>query len=254
MTVAGGVRSAGRGDEVRYVDRREIFAGHWLFQGLAPDAIAALVARTRLQRARRGKTIFRKGSEGTAMMAVLQGSVKICVASAKGREAVLNIIGAGQVFGEIALLDGGPRTADAVAQTDCDLLVLERRDLLPVLRANPDMALRIMAVLCRRLRRTSEQVEDAFFLDLPQRLAKTLLRLAAESAQEGGAPADDDAAIAITQRQLGEITGASRESVNKQMKAWEAAGLIRLAKAHVEVVDPAALRRVASSDGDNGKI
>src|SRR6185312_16158822 len=104
-----------RGEQIRYVDRREIFAQHAFFRGLASAAIDELVARSRIERCRRGKTIFRRASPGTAMMAVLRGSVKICTVSRGGKEAVLNVIAPGQVFGEIAVLDGGPRTADAVA-------------------------------------------------------------------------------------------------------------------------------------------
>src|ERR1051325_4465702 len=130
----------GAGDEVRYVDRRELFAQHAFFRGRAGRAVDELVARSRSERCRRGKTIFRRASPGTAMMAVLRGSVKICTVSRAGEEAVVHVIAPGQVFGEIAVLDGGPRTADAVALTDSDILVLDRRDFMPVVRSNPDLA------------------------------------------------------------------------------------------------------------------
>src|SRR5262249_26345289 len=155
----------------------------------------------RVERFRKGATIFHKGDPGSGLMAVLAGEVKISVPSAEGKEAVLNVIPAGSVFGEIALLDGRPRTADAVATEDCDVLVLDRREFVPLLRANPDLALRLMELLCGRLRRTSEQVEDVMFLDLEGRLAKALLRLAGEQGR-GGAPATQ---VRITQRELGQM-------------------------------------------------
>lgn len=234
---------AGAGDQIRYVDRREIFAQHAFFRGLAPQAIDELVARSRIERCRRGKTIFRRGSPGTAMMAVLRGGVKICTVSRSGKEAVLNVIGPGQVFGEIAVLDGGPRTADAVALAESDILVLDRRDFLPVVRAHPDLAQRLLQVLCARLRRTSEQLEDAFFLDMPARLAKVLL--AAHAAGPGGM-----AQTQLTQRELGEMIGTARESVNKLLHAWQREGIVRILRGAIEIRRTEELQRLAQQEDE----
>jgi len=224
---------------VRYIDRRDIFAEHAFFRGLAPRALDELVARSRIERCRRGKTIFRRGTPGTAMMAVLRGGVKICTVSAGGKEAVLNVIGPGQVFGEIAVLDGGPRTADAVALAESDILVLDRRDFMPVVRANPELAQRLLEVLCGRLRKTSEQLEDAFFLDIAGRLAKTLLRPSAGASGAGSAQA------VLTQREIGEMIGTSRETINKQLHAWQRQGIVRVKKGEIEVRRPDMLRELA---------
>jgi CRP/FNR family cyclic AMP-dependent transcriptional regulator len=236
-----------RTDGVGFLDRREIFAEHAFFRGLAPRALDELVMRSRIERCRRGKTIFRRGAPGTAMMAVLKGSVKICTVSLGGKEAVLNVIGPGQVFGEIAVLDGGPRTADAVAMVETDLLVLDRRDLLPVVRGHPDLAQRLLEVLCGRLRRTSEQLEDAFFLDIAGRLAKTLLRPGANATARGGglviAP--------LTQRELGEMIGTSRETINKQLHAWQRQGIVRVKKGEIELRRPDVLRELARQADDD---
>jgi CRP-like cAMP-binding protein len=226
-------------DEIRFVDRRDVFAEHAFFRGLAPRALDELVARSRIERCRRGKTIFRRGAPGSAMMAVLRGGVKICTVSPGGKEAVLNVIGPGQVFGEIAVLDGGPRTADAVALRDSDILVLDRRDLMPVVRANPDLAQRLLEVLCQRLRKTSEQLEDSFFLDIAGRLAKTLLRPGAGGGQT------------LTQRELGEMIGTSRETINKQLHAWQREGIVRVKKGEIEIRRPEVLRDLARK-GDEG--
>ncbi len=232
------------GDEVRYVDRREIFAQHAFFRGLAESAIDELVARSRIERCRRGKTIFRRASPGTAMMAVLRGSVKICTVSRNGKEAVLNVIGPGQVFGEIAVLDGGPRTADAVALVESDILVLDRRDFVPVVRAHPDLAQRLLEVLCGRLRKTSEQLEDAFFLDMPGRMAKALL------AARTGDGAGGAALVQLTQRELGEMIGTARESVNKLLHTWQEQGIVDLRRGAIAVRKPDALKRLAEGEAE----
>jgi CRP-like cAMP-binding protein len=236
---------AGAGNEVRYVDRREIFAQHAFFRGLADVAIDELVARSRIERCRRGKTIFRRASPGTAMMAVLRGSVKICTVSRNGKEAVLNVIGPGQVFGEIAVLDGGPRTADAVTFVESDILVLDRRDFMPVVRAHPELAQRLLEVLCGRLRKTSEQLEDAFFLDMPGRLAKALL--AAQTAVSPGGGVQ----VQLTQRELGEMIGTARESVNKLLHSWQREGIVSLRRGAIAIRRPDALKALA--EGESGR-
>jgi CRP/FNR family transcriptional regulator, cyclic AMP receptor protein len=225
------------------IDKREVFKRHPMFGNLPPADIEMLAGYARVERFRKGATIFHKGDSGVGLMAVLAGHVKISVPSAEGKEAVLNIIRAGQVFGEIALLDGQPRTADAVAMVDCDLLVLDRREFVPLLRASPDLALRIMELLCARLRRTSEQVEDVMFLHLEGRLAKALLRLSDDQG-EAGKPSMK---VAITQRELGQMIGMSRESTNKQLQDWQRQGWVRLIKGGVELVDRSALEAMPGS-------
>lgn len=158
-------------------DKLQLFAEHSLFRHLSRDEMTKLLIHARVERHPADRRIFEKGSPGQSMMAVVSGHVKVCALSDEGKEIVFNIINPGQVFGEIALLDGRERTADAVAMTDCELLVVDRRHFLPFLRENPDIATRLLGVLCERLRRTTEQVEDVLFLDLPARLAKTFCSL-----------------------------------------------------------------------------
>ena len=178
-------------------------------------------------------------------MGVLAGSVKISVASADGRDVVLNIIHEGEIFGEIALLDGHPRTADATAMSDCDLMVIERRDFVPFLRSQPDVTLKLLEILCSRLRWTSEQVQDLTFLNLPTRLAKALLRLTAAS--ESSKPKDK---VTITQREISQIIGRSRESTNKQLRAWEKRGWIKLERGGVTVLRTDTLAEVAAEGSE----
>jgi CRP/FNR family transcriptional regulator, cyclic AMP receptor protein len=125
-----------------------------------------------------GATIFAKGDPGLGLLAVVSGLVRISVPAKGGKEVVLRLVGANEVFGEIALLDGGPRTAVATAATQCRLLSLDHRDFIPVLKDEPALAIRLLGLISHRLRQTSEQVEDISFGDPQKRLAKALLRLA----------------------------------------------------------------------------
>ncbi len=112
---------------------------------------------------RRGETLFRRGDPGTGLLLVVRGRIRISVPSSEGRDGVLNLVRAGEVVGEIALLDGHPRTADAIAETDGEVMLLERRDLLHLIEENGALALGLMEVLCEQLRQTSAQVEALMF-------------------------------------------------------------------------------------------
>src|SRR5215471_14870802 len=161
----------------RPIDKLAPLRNHALFREFPPAVIEHLGAYMTRRTVRHGATIFARGDPGTTLMAVLWGAVKISVAAGEGQEAVLNIIKPGQVFGEVALLDGRARTADAVAMTDCELMVIDRRDFVPFLRREPDVVLKLIETLCARIRRTSAQLEDLMYLSLPARLAKALLEL-----------------------------------------------------------------------------
>lgn len=229
----------------RAIDKLAPLRNHPLFREFPASVIERLGSYMTRRAVRRGTTIFAKGDPGTGLMAVLSGSVKISVPATDGRESVLNIISEGQIFGEIALLDGRPRTADATAMTDCELMVIDRRQFVPFLRSEPDVALKFIEVLCTRLRRTSEQVEDVMYLHLPGRLAKTLLRLTDESG-----PRAEKRKIRITQREISQIIGVSRESVNKQLRAWERSKWVRLERGGIAVLNPNALADIAAEGLD----
>ena len=220
-------------------DKRAILRAHPLFGQLEAHVVERLAACAHVRTVRAGTTIFQKGDPGDCLFAVCSGTIRISSHSADGKDAVLNLIQAGEIFGEIALLDGRPRTAGAQAISDCELMVIDRRDFMPRITSEPGLALRLIEVLCARLRRTSQQVEDMTFLDLPARLAKTLLWLAANAV--GGR-------FTLTQRELGEIIGMTRESINKQLRAWEERNWISLQRGNIVVRDPAALAALAAPD------
>jgi CRP-like cAMP-binding protein len=227
-------------------DRLSLLRSHPLFRDLPPAVIERLGSYMKTRRVARGTTIFAKGDAGTGLMGVLAGTVKVSVASAHGKDIVLNVFREGEVFGEIALLDGWPRTADATAMADCELIVIERRDFVPFLSSRPDVMLKFIEILCSRLRRTSEQVQDITFLNLPTRLAKTLLQLTTgkeESASRRKA--------AITQSEISQMIGMSRESTNKQLRAWAKRGWIRLERRGVGVVAPDKLAAIAAEGFDS---
>ena len=153
------------------IDKFALLRNHPLFRELPAPVIERLGSFMKRRTVARGGIIFAQGDFGTGLMGVLAGSVKISVASAKGRNIVLNTIHAGDVFGEIALLDGHPRPhPDATAMSDCELVVIEHQDFMPFLRSEPEVGLQFIEILCAGLRRISEQVEDVTFLDLPTRL------------------------------------------------------------------------------------
>jgi CRP/FNR family transcriptional regulator, cyclic AMP receptor protein len=228
------------------VNREAVLSGHFLLRHLQPDEISRLAATASLTHHSANATIFQKGDPGDSMMAVVRGRVKICTYSADGKELVLNIIDRGGLFGEIAVLDGQPRSGDAVALEDTELLVLTRARLMPFLTANPEIATRLIAVLCQRLRQTSEQLEDALLRDAPSRLARGLLRLAGTfgTAQGNGVRLD----IKLSQQQLGNLVGASRESINKHIVEWTRGGILDVKAGMITILDQDALEELSEAE------
>jgi CRP/FNR family transcriptional regulator, cyclic AMP receptor protein len=221
-------------------EKRKLFEGHALFGKLPQTDLDALLLHARVEHYPAGREIFARGSPGRSMMAILKGSVRISTPSPAGPDIVLTILSAGEVFGEIALLDGADRTADATAIGDCDLLVLDHRDFVPFLERRADLCILLLKLLCQRLRQTDKQFEEAMFGRLDGRIAMTLVRLA------NNAPASGKASIElrITQQELAGMVGAARESVNKQLHVWQRDGVLRLGKRLIEIADIAALKEL----------
>jgi CRP/FNR family transcriptional regulator, cyclic AMP receptor protein len=228
-------------------DKELVLAQHFLLRHLSRDELRRLAATTTLAHHPARTVIFQKGDPGSSMMAVIRGKVKICTQSIDGKELVLNLINRGGLFGEIALLDGEPRTADAVTLEETDVLVLERARFQPFLSERPDLALRLISVLCKRLRQTSEHLEDTMFFEAPSRLARSLLRLAEAfgKVEDSGTRLD----IKLSQQQLGSLVGVSRESVNKQLGEWQRGGLIDFAGGIITLRDRRAIEGIASANG-----
>jgi CRP/FNR family cyclic AMP-dependent transcriptional regulator len=232
-------------------DRKTLEAGRRslgdcvFFRDLEAADKDALLARARIRDVPAGETIFLVGSPGDSMMAVLTGNVRISVTSDEGREIVLAILSELDVFGEIAMLDGKERTADARAMTSCTLAILERRDVLAYLARTPSAWSRLVEVLCFRSRQTDEHITEIALLELPVRLAKVLLRLSTVDAipPPGGR---QEVRIRLSQRDLGNYVAAARESVNKCLRDWQRAGFVRIKRGQISIADRTTLEELAA--------
>jgi CRP/FNR family transcriptional regulator, cyclic AMP receptor protein len=222
-------------------DARRLIEACDLFRGLEPGGIDALARAVRIRQYAAGESVFGLGDPSETMLAVIDGCVQISVPSPDGKEIILAIMQPGDIFGEIGLLDGKERTADARATTKSRLGVLGRRDVLGVFDKTPQALLGVVTVLCERLRRTTEQTADVALLDVPTRLAKVLVRLSRidERATATSSGAIDP--VRLSQRELGNIVGATRESVNKCLRVWQSAGIIRIENNRIEITKPDAL-------------
>jgi len=220
---------------------------HPIFSDLDPEAFDQLCRYAKHTTLKRGTTIVSKGDPGNSLIAVISGTVKISVTSSDGRSAILNLIGPGEIFGEVAVLDGQARTADATANTNCEIYIIDRRDFIPFVRSQPALAMKFIELLCTRLRWTSDQVEEVILQNLPGRLASALLRL---TEKHKLAPAGRT--IAVTQQEISEMVGMTRESINKQLRAWADRKWVRLEHGAIVVLDAGSLQAVADAGGDDG--
>src|SRR5450432_1926626 len=221
---------------------------HPIFSDLDPEAFDQLCRYAKHTTLKRGTTIVSKGDPGNSLIAVISGTVKISVTSPDGRSAILNLIGPGEIFGEVAVLDGHARTADATANTNCEIYVIDRRDFIPFVRSQPALAMKFIELLCTRLRWTSDQVEEVILQNLPGRLASALLRL---TEKHKLAPAGRT--IAVTQQEISEMVGMTRESINKQLRAWAARKWVRLEHGAIVVLNAEPLKELAEAgSGENG--
>jgi len=225
---------------------RAVLAQCGLFRRLSDAEREALFARARTQKYAANESIFLMGSPGDSMVAVLRGTIRISVPSTDGKEIVLAILGPGEICGEIALLDGKERTADARAATDCSVVVLERRDVLAFFAQYPDAWSKLIDVLCERLRTADQQMAEFALSPVPVRLAKALLRLATSEGQPvNGRPVER---VHLTQRELGNVIGATRESVNKYLRAWQRKGCVRIADRLIVITNRAAVEDLTEPD------
>ncbi len=223
--------------------KRDALLASPFFQHMRNEELDEIIGFAVERRAPRGTLIFTKGDDGSNMMAVLAGRVRISAVSAEGKEVTLNVIGPGEIFGEIALLDGKPRSADATAVEDTVLMVIERKQFLPFLLRNETLMERLLVVLCDRLRRTSMVLEEIALFDLPSRLARLLMKLSQDygrPAVGGGTRID----LKLSQRDLATLVASSRETVNKQLRGWREAGVVDQAAGYLVVRNAAALERM----------
>ena len=214
-----------------------------LFRGLDDEAFQALSSSMGEVQLARGQVLFHEGDAGNQLYVVMDGKVKLGRHGASGRENLLAVLGPGQMFGELSLFDPGPRSATATAVTACRLRVLDNADLSPWLAGRPEVAKGLLGQLAGRLRRANDVVSDLVFSDVPGRVAKALLDLAARFGKQ--TPEGLVVHHELTQEELAQLVGASRETVNKALADFAARGWMRLEPRSVIILDQERVERRA---------
>jgi CRP-like cAMP-binding protein len=214
-----------------------------LFAALDDEAAAALIDTMSPSHLERGDVLFHEGDQGDRLYVIGEGKIKLGRTSVDGRENLLAILGPGEMFGELSLFDPGPRTATATAVAETQLIGLGHESLHSFLSGRPAVASTLLAALARRLRRTNETLADLVFTDVPGRVAKALLDLS----NRFGRPAEDGILVAhdLTQEELAQLVGASRETVNKALADFAGRGWIKLEARAVVMLDVERLKRRA---------
>ncbi len=215
------------------IARRDVLAATPIFAPMARPELEALADLATERRVRKDETVIRRGDTDASLMVLVHGRLRAGIISVEGREVVLGLMEAGTVLGEIALLDGQPRSLDVVAMVDSLLLVVERRGFLPFLTARPDLMLRLMALLCDRVRASSAAYEGVALTTLSARLARLLLGLAATHGQTS--PDGIRIGLKLSQRDMSAQVAATRERVNKQLRAWHEAGILAEQDGHLVI-------------------
>lgn len=212
-----------------------------LFSGLGPSELASIAALAQRKRYDTRDLVVQQSDPAGELFVIMSGHLKVVSAGADGRDTGLNIMGPGELIGEVPLLDGGPRSATVQALEPCELLVIRREPFLRLIESSPKIALELLRVLAQRLRRLTERSEDIAFLRVGSRLAKRIVSLAEEYGENhrgGGVRIT----VKLSQQELGELVNATRESVNKHIKAWEDEGLLAQESGHIVIRDLPRLR------------
>lgn len=226
---------AGRASEFATLLRVNAFFG-----SLEPPVIGRLAQLCTPHALQAGEILFQKGDPGNALYGIRRGQIRIESGTADGYRVTLNALGAGDLFGEIALLDGMARSADAVAVETTELFVLRREHLFDYLEREPAVAIKFIELLCRRLRYVSTQMEETLTLTIGARIARRLLTLAEDFGSE----------IEITQDQLAAYVSAARESVNRQLRVWQRAKIVDLKRGRIVLLRPNALANEGGSHAE----
>lgn len=222
---------------------QEVLTRAALFQGVAPDTVSELISPLQPIRFPAGRNVFHEGDPGNELYIIIDGKVKIGRHSPDGRDNLLAIMGPADMFGELALFDPGPRTSTVTTLTDLQALAVDRSALTRWIRGHPEIAEQLLRVLARRLRRTNDVLCDIIFTDVPGRVAGQLLYLG----QRFGRREGDALRVAhdLTQTELAQLVGSSRETVNKALGMFAERGWIRVTGKTILLVEPAQLARRA---------
>lgn len=204
----------------------EVLARAGIFQGVSPDAVAALVRQLEPVTFRRTEVVFSEGEPGDTLFIITAGKVKIGRKSVDGRESLITLMGPSDMFGELAIFDPGPRTSTVTALTEVKAVMMSRSVLRSWIADRPEIAEQLLRVLARRLRRTNDNLSDLIFTDVPGRVAKQLLYLAQRFGSRDGTALRVD--HELTQEEIAQLVGSSRETVNKALSDFAQRGWIRV--------------------------
>lgn len=229
------------------MDRRRLLGSVSIFSSLDEKQLDLLLGATTTKRLAPKEILFRKGDPGNQLYGILSGSLKVMATGSDGKDVMFTLMGRGEVIGEISLLDSGERSATVVAVEQTELLTLHRRELIPFLESHPHAAIGLAGVLAARVRRLSERTEDRQTMPLPGRMAKRLISLSEQYGKHPivGGPVE----VRLPQQDLADLVGTSRESVNKQLRAWEEEGIVQIGRGRVILKRPEALEAVIAMYG-----
>ena len=223
-------------------NRSALLASHYMFKDLPPELIDRIARLSVTKKIRAGETLFFKNDDGDALYGILEGRIRISTGTAGGQELVLNIIEKDEIFGEIALLDGKPRTAYAIAITSCELMVIHRRYVRQLIEQETALAIHFLELAGERLRWLSDRIEDAAFLDVAARLAKQLLHMAEISGEQ--TPEGIIVKLQPSQAELGQMLGTSRISISKHLRRWRDRDWVTLKRGMVLIKDRESLQNI----------
>jgi CRP/FNR family cyclic AMP-dependent transcriptional regulator len=209
-----------------------------MFADLGSDELERISALCHVRQLAAGETLFQKGDDGNALFGIRYGQVQVDAGAFDRRHSTLNVVGAGDLFGDVAMLDGQNRATEAIAQQATELFILRRNDLLAHLEREPKVAIKLIEVLCRRIRAMRERTEESVPQPLPVRLARRLCALASDFGSE----------VQISQQQLGVVVGAARESVNRQLQLWRKDGILDLQRGRILLLNMARLSAMARNE------
>lgn len=226
--------------EIASPDIGQLLSKSLLFGALDDAARRELGTRVHRKSFNSGEPIFHVGDAGQSMMVILAGTVRVSLPGPRGKAVILADLSAGEVLGEIALLDGRERSADAAALTKCELLVLERREIVSFLEKRADVCLKLLDLVCARLRKADQRMSDIAFLELPVRLAKVLMDRIGPVGRAGLKPK-----LSLSQSELAGMINATRENVNRCLRNWQRQGLIDLDERWIIVLRRDALTAIA---------
>jgi len=226
--------------ELASQDIAQLLSKSLLFGALDDGARRELAGHARRQSFDIGEPIFHVGAPGQSMMVILNGTVRVSLPGPRGKGVILDDLPAGELLGEVALLDGKERSADATALTRCELVVLERRDVVAFLEKRPDICLKLLELMCARLRKSDQRMSDIAFLELSVRLAKVLLDRISPTGRAGA-----KSKLSLSQTELANMINATRENVNRCLRNWKRQGILDLDERWIVVLQRDALGAIA---------